>query len=176
MHLARSLALALGLILALTSVGSAEADCDGGAIQVLRVSATRLRLTGTVTRPGARHTTLLAGGAPFTFELADADDPGTILYAVTIPADRFVTKGTRTVYDRAGAFPGHVILRDSRKQADTVVVSIRVAAPIAGTGTGRSVRARLDAGAIRRRSSCVPTRRHRRGSVCTTGRRRCHAT
>ena len=35
MHLARSLALALTLVLALTSAGSAEPDCDGGAIQVL---------------------------------------------------------------------------------------------------------------------------------------------
>jgi hypothetical protein len=143
-HARRRLPIVAAL-LCLVTTASAAPDCDGGSLRSLRVSPTRLRLAGTITRPGAHHDTLL-GGEPFQLELADADDPATILYAVTIPADRFATRGSHTRYDGLGTFPGRIVLRDSRKQADTVMVSLRVAAAIAGTGAGRDVRAAFTAG------------------------------
>ncbi|MGH7895295.1 MAG: hypothetical protein ACREQL_11550, partial [Candidatus Binatia bacterium] len=151
----------LTTLLAVASAASAGPDCDGGTIRSLRLSPTRLRLAGTITRPGAHHATLLAGAVPFHVELVAADDPSTVLYAVDIPADRFVTRGTHTKYDRLGAFPGKVDLRDSKKQADTVMVSVRVAAPITGVGVSRDLRAAFTAGG-RCARTCV--------SPCTLGR------
>jgi hypothetical protein len=142
--------------LALASPASAAPDCDGGSIRSLRVTATRLRLSGTITRAGAHHDTLVGAAEPFHFELVDADDPGTVLYSVDIPADQFATKGTRTSYDRSGTFPGRVVLKDSTKQSDTVMVSLRVAASVAGTGVGRQVRAAFDAGGRCARTCVAP--------------------
>src|SRR6185369_2586637 len=142
----RRVLIVFAVLLPLASTASAAPDCDGGSIRSLRLSATRLRLNGTITRAGVHHDTLLTGTTPFHFELADADDPATVLYAVTIPADQFVTRGNRTFYDRLGAFPGRVVLRDSNKQSDTVMVSIRVAGSIAGTGSARKARASFTAG------------------------------
>ena len=141
MSIPRRALLACAIAFPLASAASAAPDCDGGTIVSLRLSATRLRLVGTITRAGAHHDTLLSGATPFHFELTDADDPGTVLYAVSIPADRFVTSGSQTSYDRQGTFPGSVILRDWKKQSDTVKVSIRVSEPIAGASVGRDLRA-----------------------------------
>jgi hypothetical protein len=167
-HVAR-IVVALALSLLAGSSALAAPDCDGGTIRSLKLSPTRLRLEGTISRAGATHATLLAGGNPFTVELAAADDPSSILYSTSIPAEHFVTKGSHTVYDRLGTFPGRVTLRNSKKQADTVVVSVRVAASVAGTGTERNLRASFDAG-----SRCARTC----ASPCTLGRGklRCQAS
>ena len=149
------------MLLAFAPLAAAGPDCDGGSVRSLRVSPTRLRFEGTITRPGVHHHTLLAGGAAFSFELAAADDPATVLYAASIPATQFVTRGSHTKYDRLGTFPGRVTLRDSKKQADTVVVSIRVAASIAGTGIDRDLRVSFTAG-TRCARTCV--------SPCDLGR------
>jgi hypothetical protein len=138
--------LPLLAVLVVASTASAAPDCDGGAIRSLRVSATRLRISGTITRPGAHHDTLVGATDPFHFELVDADDPSTVLYEVDIPADQFATRGTRTSYNRLGTFPGRVVLKDSKKQSDTVMVTIRVAAAVVGTDVGRNLRAALTAG------------------------------
>ncbi len=168
MSIPRRALLALAIAFPLASAASAAPDCDGGAIVSLRLSATRLRLVGTITRAGADHNTLL-GGNPFHFELADADDPATVIYAVTIPADRFTSSATQTTYDRQGAFPGRVILRDWAKQSDTVKVTIRVAEPIPGASVGRDLRAAFAVG-----SRCVRTC----VSPCTLsrGKLRCKAS
>jgi hypothetical protein len=140
MSIIRRVALAVALLPLLASRGVAAPDCDGGTIRSLRLSPTRLRVEGTITRPGATHATFL-GGDPFTVEIADSNDPATLLYTATIPGDRFTTKGSRTTYDRLGTFPGRITLRSSTKQADTVVVSVRVAASVVGVGTQRDLRA-----------------------------------
>jgi len=159
---AAAAALVFAVLLALASAASAAPDCDGGTIRSLSLSATKLRLAGTISRPGAHHDTLLGGTDPFHVELTDANDPATILYVVDIPADRFVTRRKRTVYDGLGSFPGSVVLRDSKKQSDTVTVSLRVDASIAGTDAGRDVRASFTAASRCVRtcvSPCVPGRK-----------------
>src|SRR4030095_10143898 len=118
---------------------------DGGTIRSLRVSPTRLRLEGTITRPGASPDTPL-GATRLGFVVADANDPASILFTESIPADHFTTRGTHTTYDRLGTFPGRVTLRHSKKQAGTVVVSIRVAAAVVGVGMQRDLRVSFDAG------------------------------
>lgn len=147
--------LALALVPVLASRVVAAPDCDGGTVRSLRVSPTRLRLEGTITRPGASHATLLAGDS-LTLDLADADDPSTILYTATIPGDRFTTRGSHTTYDRLGTFPGRITLRDSTKQADTVVVSVRVAASVAGVGVQRDLRAVFTTGTRCARTCLAP--------------------
>ena len=139
------LAIALACLVTLGSRAVAAPDCNGGAVRSLRVSATRLRLSGTITRPGAHHNTLV-GGAPFHFAIVDADDPATVLYEATIPAAHFATHASHTSYDGLDAFPGRVTLRDSKRQYDTVMVTIRVAAPIAGTNVAHDLRASFSVG------------------------------
>ena len=168
MPMHRPVVVALAMLLFWTLPAAAGPDCDGGSVRSLRVSPTRLRFEGTITRPGAQHGTLVPPGSSFHFELTAADDP-TILYAVTIPAGQFVTKGTHTKYDRLGAFPGRVSLRNSKKQSDTVVVSLRVADSVVGAGIGRDLRATITAG-DRCARTCV--------SPCTVknGKLRCKAS
>jgi hypothetical protein len=160
MSIIRRSALAIALLPLLATRGAAAPDCDGGTIRSLRLSPTRLRVEGTITRPGASHATLLAGNA-FTVAIADANDPASILFTATIPGDRFTTRGSHTTYDRLGAFPGRVTLRNSNKQADTVVVSVRVAAAVVGVGMQRNLRAVFSTG-TRCARTCV--------SPCTLGR------
>ena len=161
-NLVRAL-VALGLFPLLAGPAWGAPDCDGGTIRTLRLTATRLRLDGTITRPGAHHATLLDGATPFHFELTDADDPATVLYQATIPADRFRTRQGQTAYDGQDAFHGRIIFRDSTQQADTVRVSIRVAAPIAGSKVGRATRAAFTTGS-RCARTCV--------AACAAGDRR----
>jgi hypothetical protein len=158
---------ALLVVVLLAAPASAARDCDGGTVRSLRVSPTRLRIEGTITRPGARHDTVLVGAASFDFELAAADDPATVLHAFSIPAERFQTRGTHTKYDRLGPFPGRVTLRNSKKQSDTVVVAIRVGAPIAGTGVDRDLRATFGTGTRCARTCVAP---------CTLGRGKLRCT
>jgi hypothetical protein len=146
--------LVLSLLLLSAGAAVAAPDCDGGAVRSLRVSRSGLRFEGSITRKGAHHDTLL-GGADFTFTLADGDDPSAELYTVTIPAARFVTRGSHTRYDRAGAFPGRVSLRNSKTQQDTVVVSVRVVAPI-GVGNDQNLRASFVAGGRCARTCVAP--------------------
>ena len=160
MHMPRPL-LALASLALLVTPASAARDCDGGIIRSLRVSPTRLRIEGSITRPGVQHGTLLAGAPSFDFQLTDADDPATVLYAFSIPAGQFVTRGKHTKYDRLGDFPGRVTFRNSKKQSDTVVVAIRVATPIAGVGVDRDLRGAFTTGS-RCARTCV--------SPCSLGR------
>jgi hypothetical protein len=151
----RRAALAIALVPLLGSAAAAAPDSDGGAIRSLRLSPTRLRLEGSITRPGATHDTLL-GGNQLSFVVADANDPGSILYTASIPGDRFTTRGTHTTYDRLGTFPGRVTLRNSKKQADTVVISVRVAAAVVGVGIQRDLRVSFDAGGRSARTCVAP--------------------
>jgi hypothetical protein len=147
--------LALSLLLVPAGAALAAPDCDGGAVRSLRVSPSRLRFEGSITRKGAHHDTLL-GGADFTFTLAAGDDPSQVLFTVTVPAAQFATRGRHTKYDRTGSFPGKISLRDSTKQQDTVVVSVRVAAPIAGVGVDRNLRASFGVGGRCARTCVAP--------------------
>ncbi len=166
-NLRRTVAV-LAFLLPLASAAWAAPDCDGGSLLGLRLTATGLRLDGTISRPGVHHGTLLGTNA-FHFELSAADDPATILYAATIPADRFMTRGSYTLYDRLGSFSGQVILRDSNKQSDTVIVSIRVAASIVGADVARDVRASFTAGS-RCARTCVSS------CLLVRGKLRCRAS
>lgn len=159
--------VALALLASLAAPAAGAPDCDGGTVRSLRVSPTRLRFEGTLTRPGVRHDTVLGGAASFDFALTTADDPATVLYAFSIPAGQLVTKGSHTRYDRLGTFPGRVTFRSSKKQRDTVVVAVRVAAPIAGATVGRALRATFTTGA-RCARTCV--------SPCTLGRGKLRCT
>src|SRR5262245_15288513 len=87
--------VAVLVLLGVATAASAARDWDGGAIRSLRVSAARLRISGTITRAGVHHDSLVGASAPFHFELVDADDASTVLYEVDIPADQFATRGTR---------------------------------------------------------------------------------
>src|SRR2546426_11638815 len=82
----------------------AAPDCDGGTLGKLHVVGDRLRFAGTVTRRGATHATFVGGG-PFQLRIVDTlqDDE---VYAVDVPADRFMTRGRVTSYDHGGAFTG----------------------------------------------------------------------
>ncbi len=168
MSIIRRAALAVALLPLLASPSAAAPDADGGTIRSLRLSPTRLRLEGTITRPGATHATLL-GGTQLGFAVADANDLGSVLFTASIPAANFTTRGTHTTYDRLGTFPGRVTLRNSKKQADTVVVSIRVAASVVGVGVQRDLRVVFDAGG-RAARTCV--------SPCTLarGKLRCRSS
>src|SRR5262245_61716236 len=146
MRTPRTAVVALAMVLSSAVPAAAAPDCDGGSVRSLRVSPTRLRFEGSFTRPEVQHSTLLTGGASFHFELTSADDPATVLYAVTIPATEFVTRGNRTKYNGLGTFSGRISLRNSKKQSDTVVVSLRVADTIVGAGVDRDLRASITAG------------------------------
>lgn len=150
----------------LTSAASAAPDCDGGAIRSLRLGAAKLRLTATITRPGARHDTLL-GGSPLLIEIFDANDPATVLYSAAIPAERFVTLANRTEYDGQGSFSGRVVLRDWKRQGDTVTISVRAEASIAGASAGRDLRAAFVAGGRCSRTCVSPCRLGRAGLRCS---------
>src|SRR4029453_12233776 len=95
-------------------------------------------------------------GTQLSVVVADANDPASILFTESIPADHFTTRGTHTTYDRLGTFPGRVTLRNSKKQADTVVVSVRVAAAVVGVGIQRDLRVSFNAGGRSARTCVSP--------------------
>jgi hypothetical protein len=149
--------LAGGLV---PAVVAAAPDCAGGTVLALRLRGDRVRFEGTVTRPGLTHATLVTAPGGLRLSIVDAND-GTVVYDVTIPAERFASVGGMTRYDGAGDFRGRVTLRDARRQADTVRLSLRTAsAVLAGLDADRELRAELstDGGCAR---SCVAS--------CTSG-------
>src|SRR5262245_36697344 len=154
------------VVLILLAVRAYAADCAGGAVRSMRVAPGRVSFSSTVTRAGLTHATAPAGGLTLTLE--DADD-GTPLYTLAIPAERFVTRGRATKYDRTGAFTGTVRLDDVKGQADTVRIEVRdPGAMTTGTLADRSLRARFSIGGGQCARTCV--------SACSTakGALRCH--
>ena len=117
----------LAALVVLIQAGHAlGADCAGGSVRSLRVSPARVAFTGTVTRAGLTHTTAVAGGLELVLEDAST---GAVVYRTTLPAERFVTRPDATTYDGAGTFAGSVRLRGTRRQADTVRVTLRDTRP-----------------------------------------------
>src|SRR6476620_6725834 len=117
----------LAVLVVLLQAGHAlGADCAGGSVRSLRVKPSLVEFTGTVTRAGLTHPAAVAGGLELILE--DARDGG-VVYRATLPAERFITRPDATVYDGAGTFAGSVRLRGTRRQADTVRVTLRDSHP-----------------------------------------------
>jgi hypothetical protein len=153
--------------LALPLVAAAAPDCDGGRVFALRLRPDRVRFAGSITRPGLTHGTLVTAPTGLQIEIFDANDPGVVLYSATIPANEFVTRGPSTRYNGDGAFEGRVSIRNSRRQDDTVRISIRARnAVVTGLDMSRELRARVvtDGGCAR---TCVSACTVRNGLHCT---------
>src|SRR5437764_14585234 len=145
MLLDRRAALAILIALSVPAVVDAAPDCAGGSIVKLHVAQHRVAFQGTVTRAGATHATFVGTGP---LQLRLVAPAGTLLYAaLDIPADRFVTRGTKTRYDHGGAFRGEVVLKDARGQADTVRIVVRDAQPDVVGPVAGDVRASITTGA-----------------------------
>src|SRR2546426_3297672 len=130
---ARSLAALLVLVPLRPAVA---ADCSGGSIGGLRLSARHLRFTGTVTRRDLSHGTLAYGPPGLAFQVVDASD-GSVVYTLDLPGERLVTRGHTTKYDRRGAFHGRLAMKDASGQRDTVRIVLS-ADDAAATGLDRS--------------------------------------
>jgi len=102
---------------------AAAADCSGGSIGRLGVRADRVRFDGTVTLRGATHASLVAAPPGLHLTLFRADD-GSFRHEITVPPERFVTHGGVTRYDGTGSFHGRIVLRNARRQADTVRIRL----------------------------------------------------
>src|SRR5437773_2406279 len=147
--------------LALPLAAGAAPDCDGGRVYSLRLRPDRVRFDGSLTRPGVTHDTFVTAPGGLRLEIFDANDPAVVLYATTIPADNFVTRGHETRYQSGGGFVGTVRLRNSRRQRDTVRISVRAnQTTVTGLGGPRDLRVRIvtDGGCGR---TCV--------AACTAG-------
>ncbi len=147
--------IAVLLVLALVRTATAAPDCDGGRVYALRLRPDRVRFEGSVTRRGVTHATLVPASGAFQLDVYDANDPAVVVYSASVPASQFVTQGLTTRYDGSGSFRGRIAFKDSRRQHDTVRVSVRAADAMAtGLDTGRELRARVttDAGCTR---TCV---------------------
>ncbi len=133
------------------------ADCDGGTVRSARLAPGKVRFRGSVTRPGLTPAGLVAAGLDLALETADG---ATVVYHLQLPAERFVTRGRTTKYDRQGTLNGTVRLRPLAGQVDTVAIDVRDAAAgavsIAGVG---ALRAHLLGGACARScvSECAPS-------------------
>src|SRR5437773_8486639 len=152
--------------LALPLAAGAAPDCDGGRVYSLRLRPDRVRFDGSLTRPGVTHDTFVTAPGGLRLEIFDANDPAVVLYATTIPADNFVTRGHETRYQSGGGFVGTVRLRNSRRQRDTVRISVRAnQTTVTGLGGPRDLRARVvtDGGCVR---TCVSTCTVRNGLAC----------
>jgi hypothetical protein len=158
-----SLALIALLLLSLQVPLAAAAECDGGSVTALRLAPGRVRFAGTVTRRGASHENLAAGG--LTLTIVDAAT-GAVVYEAAIPGERFVTRGEKTQYDGAGAFRGRVTLRNARRQRDTVQLFVKAAhATLAGSGTP-SLRAFMTASGRCARTCVSPCKARGEGVSC----------
>ena len=127
MSIARHVTLAALVVLSFPLRGLAAPDCDGGTVGKLRIFGGRVRFAGTVTQRGATHATLVGAG-PFQLRIVDQTDDSEV-YAVDVPADRFVSGPHATVYDGQGTFEGSLKLRDDSRQADTVKIVFRAPDP-----------------------------------------------
>ena len=116
---------ALAVLLLLATPAAAAEDCHGGRIYTLRVKADRVRLEASLTAPGLTPASFIAGAGTLRIQLIDANDPGATLYTVDIPESQFVPSGSGFRYDHTGSFTGRVLLRPSRRQQDTVRLSLR---------------------------------------------------
>lgn len=149
----RQLAAVVVTALLLPALAHAAPDCAGATVRRLRVAPDRVRFDGAVTRPGLTPAALASDGV--TLDLVDANDPGTVLFSLTVPADRFVTSGGTTRYDHLGDLHGSLVLRAARRQADTVEIALVArGVMVAGTDAAHEVRANFTAGATCARS-CV---------------------
>ena len=87
--------LAIVAALALVAVSSPPAmaapDCAGGTLVRLAVRGGHMRLDATVTRAGLEAAALV--GAGLRLRLVEASDPGTALWDVSLPAERFEAVG-----------------------------------------------------------------------------------
>jgi hypothetical protein len=138
----RVAALALTAAVLLPAFAHAAPDCAGGTIRRLRLAPDRVRFEGTITRPGLTHDALVADPEGFVLTLVDANDPSTVFYSLTLPATRFVRKGTTTRYDKQGVLKGSLILQNAGGQADTVKITLRAQeVEVAGTDAAHEVRA-----------------------------------
>ena len=156
----------LAALLALApQLALAAADCGGGSISRMTLAGGRLRFEATVTRAGLTHASLVAGAPGLRLRLVAAAD-GSVLHTIDVPPDRFVTRSGATKYDHGGSFQGRIILRNARRQHDTV--RILVTEPAAGTGAliGQLASARVfvDTGGGCART-CVSACRVRRGKL-----------
>src|SRR5262245_30014412 len=100
MPIARAVTLVVLLLLSVPRSGLAAPDCDGGTVGRLRIAAGRVRFDGTVTRRGVTPGTFVGGG-PFDLRIIDTANASEV-YAVQVPAERFVTAGNVTTYDHGG--------------------------------------------------------------------------
>jgi hypothetical protein len=142
-------AFVVAVVALLPAIAGAAPDCDGGSIRLLRIAGVTdglspflgdgvdaaapgvqaagtprgIQFKGTVTRAGATHASLVAAPPGLTLAVVNADG-GVPLYTVTIPPERFVSGARATRYDGAGAFHGRVVLRNSRRQRDTVEIVV----------------------------------------------------
>src|SRR5213080_2903408 len=141
----RALAIfATASVLALPLAAAAAPDCDGGRVYSLRLRPDRIRFHASLTRRGVTHDTLVTAPGGLRLEIFDADDPAVVLYSTTIPADRFAPHGQATRYTGGGAFHGAITLRNSRRQRDTVRLSVHaVDAAVTGLGGPRDLRVRI---------------------------------
>src|SRR5262245_2213868 len=110
------------LMLLLSAGRGLAADCAGGSVRALRVTPDRVTFAGTVTRASLTHENASTGGLQLVLE--DARD-GTVVYQTSVPAERFVVRPDATTYDGGGTLDGSVRVRDTRRQADTVQVTLR---------------------------------------------------
>jgi hypothetical protein len=145
--------LAVLLLLLATAARVHAADCSGGGLRAVDVTPGKARLQATVTRDGLTPAAFVASGVDLVLE--DADD-GTVVYRLQLPADRFVTRGKSTKYDRRGALHGTLRIRQLSGQADTIVLDLRdTRAATSNTSTDRNllVRFAMSGGACAR--TCV---------------------
>jgi hypothetical protein len=158
-------ALAALLLVLAPQLALAAADCGGGSISRMTLVGNRLRFEATVTRAGLTHASLVVGAPGLRLQLVASAD-GTVLHTIDVPPERFVTRGSSTKYDHAGSFNGRIILRDARRQHDTV--RIVVSEPAAGTGALvtqlAAARVFVDTGGGCART-CVSSCRQRRGKL-----------
>lgn len=140
--MSRTLIVSLAALLALgTAVHSHAADCSGGGLRAVAITPGKARLQATVTRAGLTPAAFVAGGVDLVLE--DADD-GTVVYQLHLPAERFVTRGKSTKYDRRGTLAGTLRIRQQSGQADTIVLDLRDgAATTANTSSDRNLLVRF---------------------------------
>jgi len=158
---------ALCVLLVALASPAAAADCRGGSVLAVRLVGDRVRFDGTVTQPQVSHASFASAG--LHLEIADVAN-GSVLYAVDVPGERFVTRGRITRYDGAGAFRGTILLKKAPEQGNTIRIVLRATkASLGGLGGVTGVRASMTAG-----SECVRTC----VSSCTTasGGLRCDAS
>lgn len=161
---------ALSAVAALLSAVPAclAADCFGGTAHLIRLRPGGVRLSSSITLPGASHESVL-GAAELRVKLFDADSPRTPVFEVTIPRAQFRSTARTTRYDGSGAFKGMVRLRNRADQADTVDVLLRSSSPVSVPDAPASgLRAEISVGVGCARTCVSPCR-----SVGAAGRLFC---